>query len=185
MKRFCIEISNQYLQGFVENEKYVKNCRAIQTNLHNESEFSPVIANEKKFFDSTTLKGYLSNLLECIRWNEVNVDEFKILSFEKPTYDEIVKEACRKKVLVETGNFITRNNAQYQVIIADENIFIICECHYDEKEESFVTNYEKPEVYSNLFEVNSLKDLKMVLNCEINQFAENCEDCGFCEKGEL
>ena len=87
-------------------------------------------------------------------------------------------------MLVETGNFITRNNAQYQVIIADENIFIICECRYDEKEESFVTNYEKPEVYSNCTLVNSLKDLNMKVNCNINEYVEDCESCGFAVKNK-
>lgn len=182
MKRFCVEINNQFLQGFIENEKYVKNCRAIQTNLHNESEFSPILGSEKKFFDSTTLKGYLSNLLECVRWNEISVDEFKVLSFEKPTYEEIVKEAYRKKLLVETGDFITRNETQYQIVVADENIFVICECYYDENEGSFITNYEEPEIYSNQLAINSLKDLNMKLNCNIQNYLENCEDCGFCGK---
>ena len=78
-------------------------------------------------------------------------------------YSEILSHLESTLVLVETGDFIIRDNIQYQVVIADENIFVICECSYNKKEKSFVTNYEISEIYSNLFDLNSLKDLKMEL----------------------
>lgn len=78
MKKYSVKVNGMYLQGFEPNETYCKNCRAIQTNLHNESEYNPIFKNESKEFDSTTLKGYLSTLIETIRWNGLQTPKIEI-----------------------------------------------------------------------------------------------------------
>lgn len=58
--------------------------------------------------------------------------------------------------LVKTGDKITRNGEKYDVIIADDNIFVLCK-FTDEN----TVNYDFPEVYANQSEINTLEDLKM------------------------
>lgn len=78
MKRFAIKVNEKYLSGFEANESYVRGGRAIQSNLHSESEYDAVLQDEPKLFDSTTCKGYLSSLIETIRWNGLKTDKIEI-----------------------------------------------------------------------------------------------------------
>lgn len=78
-KQYAIKINNQYLNGFEANESYCHSGRVIgNTGLHNESEFNAVLQDEPKLFDSTTCKGYLSTLIETIRWNGLKTSKIEV-----------------------------------------------------------------------------------------------------------
>ncbi|WMC91235.1 hypothetical protein [Kineothrix sp. MB12-C1] len=78
LKKYAIKVDGKYLKEFIENESYCKSGRSIGYALHAESEFDPVFQNEMKVFDSTTCKGYLSCLIECIRWNGADIKNFEV-----------------------------------------------------------------------------------------------------------
>lgn len=78
-KQYSIKVNDQYLKGFEANESYCSSGRVIgNTGLHNESEYDAVLQNEPKLFDSTTCKGYLSTLIETIRWNGLKTSKIEI-----------------------------------------------------------------------------------------------------------
>ena len=58
----------RYLQRFEPNETYIAQKRAIQSNLHDASEFTSVWSTDPKAFDLITAKGYLQTLCEEMRW---------------------------------------------------------------------------------------------------------------------
>lgn len=62
--------------------------------------------------------------------------------------------------VLNTNDIVQRDGQKYQVVIADDNIFVICPIIYDDKESCDVVNYEKAEIYSNLKSINTLEDLK-------------------------
>ena len=78
-KQYAIKVNGQYLKGFEANESYCHSGRVIgNTVLHNESEYDAVLQDEPKMFDSTTCKGYLSTLIETIRWNGLKTNKIEI-----------------------------------------------------------------------------------------------------------
>lgn len=68
MKQFAIMDGDMFLQRLEPNERYAPAGRSIQTNLHGYSEYTPVFGHEPKWFDSRTVTGYLSGLVEHLRW---------------------------------------------------------------------------------------------------------------------
>jgi|WetSurMetagenome_2_1015567.scaffolds.fasta_scaffold00725_16 hypothetical protein len=65
--------------------------------------------------------------------------------------------------LVNTNDVLLRNKQRWQVIIADDNIFVICKVNYSKKEGCDVTSYLRPEVYGNQSEMNTLEELHFLL----------------------
>lgn len=61
--------------------------------------------------------------------------------------------------LVTTGDIVKRKGKYYEVIIADENIFVICRLKWSNKERSYITKYNRPEVYANQRDINTLEEL--------------------------
>jgi hypothetical protein len=61
--------------------------------------------------------------------------------------------------LVRTSDKLIRNGKKYEVVIADDNIFVICPVVYDEKEKSEIVKYDKAEIYANQTSINKLTDL--------------------------
>lgn len=51
--------------------------------------------------------------------------------------------------LVYTGDIVKRGGARYDVVIADENIFVVCRRTKYNGRETGVTSYRMPEIYSN------------------------------------
>lgn len=51
--------------------------------------------------------------------------------------------------LVYTGDILKRGGARYDVVIADENIFVVCRRTKYNGRETGVTSYRMPEIYSN------------------------------------
>ena len=47
----------------------------------------------------------------------------------------------------------------YEVVIADDNIFVVCPLKRSKKEKSMIVKYSKPEIYANQEEINTLTDL--------------------------
>lgn len=62
--------------------------------------------------------------------------------------------------LVRTNDVLIRDNNKYEVVIADDNIFVICPIVYDEKEESDIVMYDKSEIYANQSSINTLEELR-------------------------
>lgn len=62
--------------------------------------------------------------------------------------------------LVRTNDKLIRNGEKYEVVIADDNIFVICPVVYNKKENSEVVKYDKAEIYANQTSINTLEDLK-------------------------
>jgi hypothetical protein len=61
--------------------------------------------------------------------------------------------------IVNTNDVLLRGKQRYQVIIADDNIFVICKMNYNKKEGCDVTSYAHPEVYANQSDINTLEEL--------------------------
>ena len=57
--------------------------------------------------------------------------------------------------IVKTGDKLIRDGIKYRVVIADDNIFVICQYTSET-----VVNYEHPEIYANQSEINTLSDLR-------------------------
>jgi hypothetical protein len=55
--------------------------------------------------------------------------------------------------VVKTGDRIERDGQTYEVLIADDKIFVIGKINGDQ------TDYERPEIYSNNKNILSLKEL--------------------------
>lgn len=62
--------------------------------------------------------------------------------------------------LVRTNDMLIRDNKKYEVVIADDNIFVVCPIVYDKKEESDVVKYDKAEIYANQSSINTLEELR-------------------------
>ncbi len=60
----------KYLQRFEANETYISQKRAIQSSLHDASEYTSVWSSDPKAFDMITAKGYLATLCEEMRWKK-------------------------------------------------------------------------------------------------------------------
>jgi hypothetical protein len=61
--------------------------------------------------------------------------------------------------LVRTNDKLIRNGKKYDVVIADDNVFVICPILYDKKEKSEIVKYDKAEIYANQTSINELTDL--------------------------
>ena len=61
--------------------------------------------------------------------------------------------------LVRTNDMLIRDSKKYEVVIADDNIFVICPIIYDEKEQSDIVKYDKAEIYANQSSINTLEEL--------------------------
>jgi hypothetical protein len=61
--------------------------------------------------------------------------------------------------IVNTNDVLLRNKRRWRVVIADDNIFVICRMNYNKKEGCDVTSYAHPEVYANQSDMNTLEDL--------------------------
>ena len=66
--------------------------------------------------------------------------------------------------LVRTSDKLIRNGKKYEVVIADDNIFVICPIVYDKKEKSEIVKYDKAEIYANQSSINTLNDLGFEVN---------------------
>ena len=62
--------------------------------------------------------------------------------------------------LVITNDVLIRDGKKYEVVIADDNIFVICPIVYDEKEKSNIVKYDKAEIYANQSSINTLEELR-------------------------
>lgn len=64
-----------------------------------------------------------------------------------------------KNTLVKTGDWLDRNMKLYEVVIADDNIFVVCPLKRSKKEKCLIVKYSRPEIYANQEEINTLTDL--------------------------
>lgn len=78
----------RYLQRFEPNETYISNKRAIQSNLHDASEFTSVWSNNPKAFDLITAKGYLQMLCEEMRWGKYDEKTIELHFFDDNKYNK-------------------------------------------------------------------------------------------------
>lgn len=62
--------------------------------------------------------------------------------------------------LVKTKDIIVRDGQKYDVVIADDNIFVICPIVYNEEEQSDIVKYDKSEIYANQESINTLEELR-------------------------
>lgn len=62
--------------------------------------------------------------------------------------------------LVRTNDVLIRDSKKYEVVIADDNIFVICPILYDKKEKSYIVKYDKAEIYTNQSSINTLEELR-------------------------
>lgn len=66
---------------------------------------------------------------------------------------------AKPKSLVKTGAWLERGTKLYEVVIADDNIFVVCPLKYSKKEKCMIVKYSRPEIYANQEEINTLADL--------------------------
>ena len=71
--------------------------------------------------------------------------------------------------IVNTNDVLLRKKQRYQVIIADDNIFVICKMNYNKEEGCDVTSYAHPEVYANQSDINTLEELHFSIMDKINK----------------
>ena len=72
----------RYLQRFEANETYIRQKRAIQSGLHDASEFTSVWSSDPKAFDLITAAGYLKMLCEENRWSKFDERVITLRFFE-------------------------------------------------------------------------------------------------------
>lgn len=72
----------RYLQRFDINETYIAQKRAIQSNLHDASEFTSVWSSDPKAFDLITARGYLNTLCEEMRWGKYDEKQIILRFFD-------------------------------------------------------------------------------------------------------
>ena len=65
--------------------------------------------------------------------------------------------------MVKKGDFLEREGRVYEVVVCDDDIFVIGEVSYDATECRRSTSYENLEAYSNNNTVNTLADLKFTI----------------------
>lgn len=65
--------------------------------------------------------------------------------------------------LVKTNDILVRGKQEYEVVIADDNIFVICPIVYSKTEQSKIVKYDKAEIYANQSSINTLEELKFTL----------------------
>lgn len=70
MKMYAITEGDMFLQRFDVNEEYKRDAKAIQSNPHDHSEFTPIFGREEKWFDCRTATGYMQSLIEHARWDD-------------------------------------------------------------------------------------------------------------------
>ena len=61
--------------------------------------------------------------------------------------------------LVRTNDMLIRDSKKYDVVIADDNIFVICPIVYDANEIRDIVKYDKAEIYANQSSINKLEEL--------------------------
>ena len=71
-----------------------------------------------------------------------------------------VANAHKDNRIVTTGQLLQniKNGKTYEVVIADDNIFVVCPWKYNRKENCMVVKYSKPSIYANQADINSLGD---------------------------
>jgi hypothetical protein len=62
-------------------------------------------------------------------------------------------------IIVKTGDMLLRGKQRYEVVIADDNIFVICKVRYSRKEGCDIMDFRHTEIYGNQSEMNTLDDL--------------------------
>ena len=72
----------RYLQRFDENETYIAQKRAIQSQPHDASEFTSIWSSNPKSFDLITARGYLQMLCEEMRWGKYDEKEITLRFFD-------------------------------------------------------------------------------------------------------
>ena len=72
----------RYLQRFEPNETYIAQKRAIQSTLHDASEFTSIWSSDPKSFDLITARGYLQMLCEEMRWGNFEEKEITLRFFD-------------------------------------------------------------------------------------------------------
>lgn len=68
-----------------------------------------------------------------------------------------------KARIAEKGQILERDGNRYDVILADDDYFCLCRRVKVNGFECGRTDFRHPEIYTNIFDVNTLEDLKMVL----------------------
>ena len=87
--------------------------------------------------------------------------------------------------IVKTNEILKRDDKFYEVLISDDNLFVVGESKFSEEEGCWVTSYESPEVYANQSEINTLAELnfkKYALICPFESvpvyIKDVCPKCG-------
>ena len=75
-------------------------------------------------------------------------------------------------IMVKTKDILVRKNQKYEVVIADDNIFVVCPIVYDVEEQSEIVKYDNAEIYANQENINTLEDLKFKVFEDAT-----CKDC--------
>lgn len=88
--------------------------------------------------------------------NGCNVDERNGVC---PMANTVHGEDKQSTTLTKTGKLLYRKGKVYEVVIADDNIFVVCPWKYSKKEGCAIVKYSKPSIYSNQSNINSLSDL--------------------------
>lgn len=65
--------------------------------------------------------------------------------------------------LVKTHDILVRDGKKYEVVTADNNIFVVCLVEYVEFEGSWIARYDAPEIYANQSSINTLEELRFTL----------------------
>ena len=81
-------------------------------------------------------------------------------NYDKVTHWARLELFGNSEQLVRTNDMLIRDSKKYEVVIADDNIFVICPIAYDEKEKSNVVKYDKAEIYANQSRINTLEELR-------------------------
>lgn len=150
MKEFCFEVSNcdpKQIFMPVKRKKKIHLCANCYRGLYTLAKREELSEYEKS--------------TKCNQVCEYNSSDGCVVRKRNGVCPLLnVSTAETTEQLVETKDVLLRDNQRYEVVIADDNIFVICPVAYDAEEESKIVNYEKTEIYANQLSINTLEELR-------------------------
>lgn len=105
----------------------------------------------------------IKQLAEKYIYNGIHFHHHGLYIFDNEMLKEFfnsIETYTTSGLLVKTKDILVRDNQKYEVVIADDNIFVVCLVVYDEKEKSDIVKYDKAEIYANQSSINTLEELR-------------------------
>ncbi len=125
-------ITDDYIEGYIEDETYIKMCNISLENTNDKGEFLDMIY--EGIFSVTQLNIHIPNEIRIIKNKYIKKDNYKKVQmdskeFEKyfdvySTSDILSMEILTHDIMEELVQFYEKYKIKYEIIIKDNNIYI-------------------------------------------------------------